>query len=361
MPEAASFAAQAQNIASLLVIDFGGLGDHIHSLPALWALRRALPQARLDILGGPGLFGALAPWMDHAPELEPGHGFRQNLRQVRAIRRQRYEATMVFTSSNHAVSYGGLSGSRLRLARRSDENKRWSWQPLLLTHVVNVPYHTMPMYRQRLALMAAAGFPVPAATRLADVPARVEAAGRRAAGIGPADDGRYIHLSASATDPRRDLPLRQLTALCEHLRQQFPELRLIVSSNASERGRSRLAALLSRLDDVPWKVFSGELDTAGFASVIQGARLHVGPDSGGLHVARLVSVPSVSWFFDNHHIKNWLPDEPGHFTAVAATFDADGLCGINLAELTGAADTLLRQASPAAGPPPSMPPAGTAP
>ena len=48
----------------VLVIDLGGLGDHIHSLPALWLIRHNAPQAELCVVGNSGLYGVLTPWID---------------------------------------------------------------------------------------------------------------------------------------------------------------------------------------------------------------------------------------------------------------------------------------------------------
>jgi ADP-heptose:LPS heptosyltransferase len=75
---------------------------------------------------------------------------------------------------------------------------------------------------------------------------------------------------------------------------------------------------------------------------MQGAALHLGPDSGGLHIARLVGTPSVSWFRPNHHIVNWLPDEPGHLAFTAPESRPEGLYGLQTDSLIEAAATLLR-------------------
>lgn len=320
----------------ILVIDFGGLGDHIHSLPALWLLRQNCPSAELHLLGGAELFGAVTPWIDRALAYRKG-GLRDDLAVLAALRRERYDATIVVTSSNHAVALGGFSGAPLRIARKADENKRWLWQPWLLQQVLEIPFHTEPMYRQRWQAFKQMGL-------RGDAPefhATIDAELRRHVGIAAVEDKTYLHVSASATDDRRDLPLTQMIALWDALHARFPERPIAVSGHGTPRGRAKLAAILAGIGFKPWRVYDGTLDVASFISVVQGAALHVGPDSGGLHVARLAGTPSVSWFRPNHHIRNWFPDTPEHLAFVAPESREDGLYGFDLGAFVDAAERLL--------------------
>jgi ADP-heptose:LPS heptosyltransferase len=243
--------------------------------------------------------------------------------------------------SNRGTALLGLSGARLRVARRNDSHKRWWWQPLLLSRTLRAPYHEYPMFQQRWDCLHDAGLAGVRPTRLTDAGAVIDPALRRARGIAPEDDGHYLHLSASATDDLRDLPPAQMRELWEALHTQFPRHRLAVSASNTVRGRGKLKALLDALSFTPWKVFAGDLDVPAFASVIQGAALHVGPDSGGLHIARIAGTPSVSWFRPNEHLGNWLPTEPGHRAVVAPESTAEGLQGIAAEALVGLARELL--------------------
>ncbi|MCK9194085.1 MAG: hypothetical protein M0P19_09470 [Nevskia sp.] len=341
-----NFAARAARARKILAIDFGGLGDHLHSLPALWLLRRSCPNAELHVLVGSAsvpLMQHLTPWIDRALGYDK-RGWRGDLAMLKQLRAAHYDAVIVITASNHAVAFAGLSAAPLRLARRADSNKRWFWQPWLLTKSVAYPFHTEPMYRQRWQVLRLAGFDDGSAAPLRlqpDFPLAIAPELRRAQGIAPADDKTYLHLSASATDDLRDLPPTQMIALWNALHAAFPAHKIAVSGNPGERGQRKLQALLAGLTFTPWKVFAGTLNVPQFISVVQGAALHAGPDSGGLHVARIAGTPSVSWFRPNHHIRNWLPDEPGHIAFIAPESRPDGLYGLDTAKLVGAAQTLV--------------------
>ena len=321
----------------VLVIDLGGLGDHIHSLPALWLIRQNAPQAELCVVGNSGLYGPLTPWIDR-PIVYRKAGLKADLAFIGQLRQLKADVAIVITSSNHAVSFGGLSGAALRVARKADENKRWSWQPWLLDVVAEHPFHEIPMYRQRWNAFRALGLD----GERPEFPVAIDAGLRRAAGIRAADDGRYLHLSPSATDDRRDLPVDQMIALWDQLRARFPDRPFVVSGHGTARGKAKLAAILAGIGFTPEYVFDGTLDVHGFMSVVQGAALHVGPDSGGLHVARVAATPSVSWFRPNHHLKNWFPDDPErHRAFVAPESRDDGLHGFDLRVFVDAAADLL--------------------
>jgi len=321
----------------VLVIDLGGLGDHIHSLPALWLIRHNAPQAELCVVGNSGLYGPLTPWIDR-PIVYRKAGLKADLAFIGQLRRLKADVAIVITSSNHAVSFGGLSGAALRVARKADENKRWSWQPWLLDVVAEHPFHEIPMYRQRWNAFRALGLD----GEQPEFHVAIDASLRRKAGIREADEGRYLHLSPSATDDRRDLPIDQMIALWNLLRARFPDRPFVASGHGTDRGRAKLAAILAGIGFTPEYVFDGTLDVHGFMSVVQGAALHVGPDSGGLHVARVAATPSVSWFRPNHHLKNWFPDDPEqHRAFVAPESRDDGLHGFDLQVFVAAAAELL--------------------
>ena len=324
----------------VLVIDLGGLGDHIHSLPALWLIRQNAPNAELCVVGNSGLYGVLTPWIDR-PIVYRKAGLKADMAFIGQLRRLKADVAIVITSSNHAVSFGGFSSAALRIARKADENKRWSWQPWLLDVVAEHPFHEIPMYRQRWNAFRALGLD----GERPEFHVAIDPGLRRKAGIRVADEGRYLHLSPSATDDRRDLPVDQMIVLWDQLRARFPGRPFVVSGHGTDRGRAKLAAILAGIGFTPEYVFDGSLDVHGFMSVVQGAALHIGPDSGGLHVARVAATPSVSWFRPNHHLKNWFPDDPEqHRAFVAPESRDDGLHGFDLQVFVDAAAGLLANA-----------------
>ena len=162
-------------------------------------------------------------------------------------------------------------------------------------------------------------------------------------------DGRWY--GEVIDTPRGAVPLAKLATVEEadgpnQIQREDGRRRIVVSGNATARGRERLATLVAGIDFKPWRVFDGTLDVPAFLSVMEGAALHIGPDSGGLHVARVAATPSVSWFRPNHHLKNWFPDDPEqHRAFVAPESRDDGLHGFDLRVFVDAAADLLTRTS----------------
>src|SRR5581483_8353809 len=53
------FARRTASARKVLVLLWGGLGDIVHSFPALWSIRQAYPQAQLDVLSPGAAIGLL--------------------------------------------------------------------------------------------------------------------------------------------------------------------------------------------------------------------------------------------------------------------------------------------------------------
>jgi ADP-heptose:LPS heptosyltransferase len=107
------------------------------------------------------------------------------------------------------------------------------------------------------------------------------------------------------------------------------------------REKEKLAALRGRLKFEPAAVFAGDLDLLELAGLIRRARVHLGGDSGALHVALMTGTPTLSWFRDYAGRVEWQPSGPRQRTVLGQPTPT-GLAGISakalLAELAAALD-----------------------
>jgi hypothetical protein len=78
------------------------------------------------------------------------------------------------------------------------------------------------------------------------------------------------------------------------------------------------------------------LNLMGLVSVIAGARVHFGGDSGALHLALMAGIPTVSWFRKYDGLAEWAPCGPYHTVLVDREGGADGLTGITADHLSAA-------------------------
>src|SRR5882757_4822142 len=128
---ASDFAARTGGANKVLLIDIGGLGDVVHSLPAMWGVRQGYPQAELHcIVRAPWTsLLRLTPWIDH---VWPYCGKSKSLltedwRMAARIRAQDYDVAINLMGSNRSCIIGRVSGARRRLGRKPMETERRGW------------------------------------------------------------------------------------------------------------------------------------------------------------------------------------------------------------------------------------------
>jgi heptosyltransferase-1/heptosyltransferase-2 len=339
------FVRRTAHARKVLVLLFGGLGDVVHSFPALWSIRRAYPEARLDVLtaGSYSALLGLLPWIDgRLAYASRKSGLTLNeLRHIRSLRRTSYDVSINLTGNNHGSVLAWAAGARARLGRRPfwDNKKGWRW---LQTEVMDFRYEQEPMYRQWLQCLAQAGFASDSQFNI-ELPEQA----LQGSGIMAADRGTYLHISPNTTDDTRQLPVEQMVELLQELHRRLPQYRLVLTSMGSERERARIADILGRLGFEPWKVFTGTLDVIQLSAVIRGAALHLSGDTGPLHLAWMLDTPSVSWFRIKHDNQEYLPPPPLHRALLGQSDHPSALTGIETSALCQAALDLLGPAAAA--------------
>jgi ADP-heptose:LPS heptosyltransferase len=337
MSDPADFLALTRGAAKVLAIENPALGDSIHLLPALKLLRDNYPQAQLQVVAGPpSFFEAVAPWIDKAwPQMERRP--LDNLELARALRRERIDAVFVFSGHNRANLLANLIGARWRAGRRTDHNKPWWWQPLLFTRTVDLPWHREPMFMQHWQMLKRCGLQ----GEQPDFGCRVRPEWLLETGLDPAARKTYLHMSPYYSFAGKELPLEQYVDLLVRLQKRHD--RVILSCGPQERERGLLDALVQRLPFQPFRVYAGNLSLNQYIGLIDGARLHLSGDSGGLHVARMVGTPSVCWYRRRWDYLNWAPSpaETLHRVVFTDDVDEDACRGISNDALLAAVEELL--------------------
>jgi ADP-heptose:LPS heptosyltransferase len=89
-------------------------------------------------------------------------------------------------------------------------------------------------------------------------------------------------------------------------------LRVLATSGAKARERERLQVLTRLIDDRRWHVLPESPSIPQLAALLTRCRLHIGPDSGVLHLAFALSVPTVSFFREQGAFKSFMPTGPQH-------------------------------------------------
>jgi ADP-heptose:LPS heptosyltransferase len=205
---------------------------------------------------------------------------------------------------------------------------------------VEHPYKTELISTQRWRCLKKAGFP-------ADKPEihiQIPDAAKRSIRAKVGGEGGWIHVSPFTTENYKELPSDHLSELLRQMHRRFPDKQIILTCAANDREKAKMAALQASLDFQPWRIFAGDLDLLELAALVQASSIHMGGDSGGLHVAWMTRTPTVTWFRHYDGLADWRPVGDRH-RSVTGERTPEGLAGIETSRVVAAAAELLKSQS----------------
>lgn len=269
----------------LLVVRLGSLGDLVHTLPAVAALRRAYPQAQIDWLvdGAHRDFLDLVPVVSSVVALD-GRGLGAWRRVLPRLRAERYDV---------AIDFQGLIKSAL-LARASGARRVLGFDRAALREPAAAMFYTegVPVGEGRHVIdknlkLASA---LDATSRIREFPLRrVDSAvlrDLRAHGL-----GAYALLNCGAAWPNKRWPAERFGLLARHLRDHHG----LQSVALWGRGEEDVALKVVEVSDEA-AVLAPETDLTELVALCREAALMVSGDTGPTHIATAVGAPVVSLF-----------------------------------------------------------------
>ncbi len=314
MKSATDFFNRTRGARRVLVIEPGMLSNAVHLLPALWELRRNYPEAELHVLSSPvgAQVLALAGCADKCwiqDQARKRRTLADQLRLLRTLRRQRFDVSINFGDHDRNVFYAALIGARQRLGLRRD---RWHfWSRLLIQHWVRSPGRGLPVWEQRRQMLAIAGFPLGEPHFGLRPPPEAQAWAEANVPAGA------IHFSLSASSHLKEWPVRHWIELARHYLENHPDQCLVVTATPDEREQKRLHAFLTALSTSQEngagrvRKFTG-LSIPQFAALLARCSRHHGADSGALHLAMALGLPTAGFFRRYPRVAEWLPRGEGH-------------------------------------------------
>jgi heptosyltransferase-3 len=263
--------------ASILVVALRRLGDVLLTTPLIRSLKRAWPQAAIDMLVFEGTHGILAGNPDTAQVIavaeRPGIGASAAL--LRRLWR-RYDIA-ISTQSGDRPTVLAWAAARRSVGFVEDEKASARLKRLALTHAV-AKSRDEHRVREVLRLAEALGVP-PVAEVVPPAGARREAAAKPYAVIHTAPMFRYKRWT--------DEGWRALaTALAAR--------GLAVVATGGPGDRAALDALWTDRPDVTR--LDGTLAWPELTALVSGASVYVGPDTSVTHLAAATGVPTVALY-----------------------------------------------------------------
>ncbi len=295
----------AADVRKILVMEGGGIGDLIWVLPAMEALRANFPYASIALLASPSSVPVLELYpqrdiIDEVIEYEPRgrhRGFYAKMRLVGNLRRRGFD-----------LIYAPGRGEGMR-------------EEMVMTFLMGAParlgfstgrtgfLHTCrtelndgePMMVQNLNILKSAGLIIPreAFSKGVDLKVPESVAGLvremlRAWGVEGNGGFLVIHPGASWNAALKCWPLEQYVDLMEALAREDGRKMVVIGgpgeeavSGAIERAFGRGGAVINVV---------GRTSIAEMGALIGLSDLFIGNDSGPLHLAQALGIPSVAIF-----------------------------------------------------------------
>jgi ADP-heptose:LPS heptosyltransferase len=125
-----------------------------------------------------------------------------------------------------------------------------------------------------------------------------------------------VHFSISASTHLKEWPLDHWIELAKILLRDRPEFHLLASSGPNAREADRLKKFSEAMNDPRLKIFVG-LPLVDLAAMLKACALHLGADSGVLHLAAALDVPTLSFFREHPGSNEWLPRGAKHRSLTA--------------------------------------------
>jgi predicted lipopolysaccharide heptosyltransferase III len=289
----------------ILLIRLRMIGDVVFTTPAIRALRRRYPDARISYL----VEEAAAPIVQGNPHLDEvlviplTFGMRRvldDLRIGRSLARRGFDLVIDF--------HGGPRGSWLSWLTRAPQRigytvagRRWMY-----TLAVDRPRELRPRHsvENQWDLLTALGIDPPdrehdavEMSESTDARHRVD---QRLAAAGVPGNAPLVVLHVSAGNPFRRWPADRFAEVASAVIQADPHGFVVLTSGPSDRqaaeevGQAARARLAPALADHVARC--GDFDLSELRALIGRAALYIGGDSGPLHVASTTRAPVVGLY-----------------------------------------------------------------
>ncbi|GAB4558099.1 MAG: glycosyltransferase family 9 protein [Geothermobacteraceae bacterium] len=278
---------------TILLIRPGGIGDAALLAPAIRALRSHYPGCRIDVLAerrNAGAF-ALCPGVDEVLLYD-------RPAQLMQVLRRRYDV-VIDTEQWHRLSavVARLVRASVRIGFGTNERGR------LFAHAVDYA-HDWYEADAFLRLLRPLGIDKEsAAAPFLQVPAEADRAATSL--LAPLDARDFVVLFPGASIAERRWPVEKFRAVAQKLLAQELAVVVVGGGEDVEAGERICAGLDDALN------LAGRTSLAGTAAVLRRCRLLVTGDSGVLHIAAGLNVPTVSLFGPGIAVK-WAPRGENH-------------------------------------------------
>jgi ADP-heptose:LPS heptosyltransferase len=198
---------------------------------------------------------------------------------------------------------------------------------LLFSHPLAFPRGAQAVWKQHCECLKLAGIACDTPRFRVEIPEHVKDSAGAKLGLAIDNERRIIHVSPFTTQNYKELPVLTLAVSLNQIHSRAPDVPIVITCADNERERLKLAGLIEQLSFVPYRVFAGDLGLLELLAILSVSRIHLGGDSGGLHVAVMSGAPTLSWFRDYEGAVEWMPSGGMH-VVLSGQATSEGIKGI---------------------------------
>lgn len=305
---------QPQRRESILVVSLDNLGDLVFVSALLPAIRKQFPSATIGLWCKSYASGltALIPDLDIVYAADPfwhrspgrGKGSLWRFIAVAAsVRRARFDKAILFSAPWRAAATVAATGIPVRIGFERRRNRRW------LTHVLQPHDRKRPILEDLARLLEPLGIHASSLVYRLDASTLVNEHAR----VSSFMQGRsYVALHPFAGSQSRCVSLEEWNIVANELASNGTQILWIGTSKELETLKNRGSAnpKWQYVDDLS----HGSLTMV--AAAISRAKLFIGHDSGPMHIAAALSVPTLGVFAPGEPARTF-PQGPGAWRIIA--------------------------------------------
>src|SRR5262245_32908165 len=297
----------------ILIVKLGSIGDIVHTLPALAALRASMPQAEISWVVERRASEILKdnPILDRLIEVDTkalrrglmsGETLRAPRQQLRRLRASAFDVALDFQGLLKSASIARLSGAR-RVFGYSREGLREPASGFLLSKKVSVPKRTHVIYKALELVRGAMGITVPNRADELEFPIAIDSKDQASAeAVVGHSEGDFAILNPGGGCPTKLWSPQRFGGLADALWSSFG-LRSLITYGPGEEQLAE--SVLESSSSGAARAVS--LSLKGFYALARLSKVYIGGDTGPTHIAIAAGTPIVGLFGPTEWWRNGSP------------------------------------------------------
>lgn len=306
-----------RNIDKILIIQLGDIGDVVWTTPTLWAVKGAYPDARVSVLVKEG-YGALLeddPSLDKVFEVRRYEGGllrkgRDQIRFVRVLRREGFSLVIDLRASDRGAIIAYLTGAPMRVSLLYRKGVPF-WRNRVFTHLIDPPATTERIRgaaEQSLRIVRGLGIAPRETIPKLWISGKVK---KRAYELLQrekiADQPQWITVNPFSRWLYKEWRYEKWAEILDWLWDGYKIAAVVVGAPAE---REKAGNIVKKCKGVAFNL-AGKTTLSQLLGLLSMSSLHLGVDSGPLHIAAAADTPTITIYGPSDWY-DWAPVGDNH-------------------------------------------------